>query len=757
MPMLIRRCDSTRPTTPTVAGARFARVLSPLTTLMLLMLGSTPALAADIGDVHGVVHDAEHLPIANASVELDAAASAWSQTTRTDAHGEFDFPGVPLGRYVLTVRRRRFETESVALTVLAGAAPPTHVQLTPGSALRTIRVQAAAPPNAESFTPSTLVERAMIRSTPGADRSNSLAMITDYVPGAYLVHDQLHVRGGHQVTWEIDGVEIPNTNIASNLGPQIDPRDIDTLQIQRGGYGAAEGDRTYGVFNVVPRTGFERDSRADLTVSAGNFGQTQDSIRIGSHTDRFAYYASLAGNRSDLGLMTPGAQVLHDAERGFGGFVTLLDNVSANDQLRLVVSARRDDYQIPNLRAQIAADVQREADSFAILSWVRRMSGHAVLTSSLFEHVNRADYDGAPDDYPISTTDRRTSSYVGGEESLHWDAGRNSLDAGLYGFTQRDRQTFDVRFNDASHPGIAQALNPTGALQAAWIQDTVRTTRWLTLSAGLRQTAFTGPAPEHALDPRLGGTIRLPRFGWVLRGFWGTFYQPPPLETLSGPLLAYATSSALAFLPLHGERDQEAQVGLTIPWAGWTIDLDHFRTASRNFFDHNPIAASNVFLPITIACALIRGNELTVRSPLLGGRVRAYLTYSNQTADGYGAITGGLTDYSAPNGSYALDHDQRNTLDTGFRARLPRHFALSANLYVGSGFANGNGPPSHLPGHATVDLALAKRFGKAWSASLTLLNATDEHLLIDNSLTFGGTHWNAPREVYAQIRYRFAY
>ena len=101
-------------------------------------------------------------------------------------------------------------------------------------------------------------------------------MITDFVPGAYVVHDQLHVRGGHQTTWAVDGVEIPNTNIASNLGPQIDPKDIDYLEIQRGSYAADLGDRTYGVFNVVPRTGFERDNQGELIASGGNFGQTND-------------------------------------------------------------------------------------------------------------------------------------------------------------------------------------------------------------------------------------------------------------------------------------------------------------------------------------------------------------------------------------------------------------------------------------------------------------------------------------------------
>jgi len=81
------------------------------------------------------------------------------------------------------------------------------------------------------------------------------------------------------VSWLIDGVSIPNTNIASNLGPQIDPKDIDTLEVQRGSYSADYGDRTYGIFNVAPRTGFERDKQAELILAAGNFYQTSDQLK----------------------------------------------------------------------------------------------------------------------------------------------------------------------------------------------------------------------------------------------------------------------------------------------------------------------------------------------------------------------------------------------------------------------------------------------------------------------------------------------
>jgi hypothetical protein len=242
-----------------------------------------------------------------------------------------------------------------------------------------------------------------------------------------------------------------------------------------------------------------------------------------------------------------------------------------------------------------------------------------------------------------------------------------------------------------------------------------------------------------------------------LRAFWGKFYQPPPLETISGPLLAFAKNSDLGFLPLRGERDNEFQYGLTIPLRGWTIDIDHFRTEAQNFFDHNPIGNSDVFLPITITGALIEATELTVRSPRFWSGAQVHVAFSNQTADGVGTISGGLTDFSPPVGYYALDHDQRNTLNAGVDARLPWQTFASMNLYYGSGFSNGNPPPTHLSSHASLDASFGKAISKSFTASVTVLNMTNRHLLIDNSLTFDGFHWNSPRETYAELHYRFGY
>jgi len=133
------------------------------------------------------------------------------------------------------------------------------------------------------------------------------------------------------------------------------------------------------------------------------------------------------------------------------------------------------------------------------------------------------------------------------------------------------------------------------------------------------------------------------------------------------------------------------------------------------------------------------------------------LAFSNQIAEGRGGISGGLTDFSPPAGFFLLDHDQRHTLNVGADISLPWRAFASTNVYYGSGFALEDGPPDHLPGHTTVDLSLGKEFGERLALSVNALNVANRHLLIDNSLTFGGSHYNNPREIYVELRYRFKY
>jgi hypothetical protein len=735
------------------------RVLS--TTLLAVFFCLTPALATIFGNVRGIVHDPQHRPIEGAQATLRARASDWSAMAPSNSEGEFQFEAVPVGDYTLRVTSAGFSPLEQLVTIASGSAPVIHMQL-PLAGL-TAQVEVSATPEAvnnESSATQTLVSRQQIARTPGANQTNSLAMITDFVPGAYVVHNQLHMRGGHQVTWQVDGVEVPNTNIASNVGPQFDPKDVDYLEMSAGGYSAEFGNRTYGVFNVVPRTGFEYNNQAELVASYGSFNQTNDQLNFGSHTERFAYYASLNGNRSDLGLMTPTSAVIHDRESGLGGFGDIIYNATPNDQLRGVASVRGDHYQIPNTPdAQVAGtrDLNRERDAFVNFSWVHTINKGTMLTVSPLYHYNRANYVGGPGDNPLILNDNRASSYLGGQASLAVVAGKHNAQVGLEAFAQHDNTFFDLRPSGGSLLPVQERLAPWGGMEVVFLEDQYRATSWLSLTGGIRLTHYDGLLSENAANPRVGASLRLPKLAWVLHGFYGRYYQPPPLDTIAGPLLQFALQQGVGFLPLRGERDEEYEAGLTIPVRSWVFDADTFRTHARNFFDHDVIGNSNIFLPLTIQGARIFGWEATARSPKFLRRAQLHMAFSHQHAEGFGAVTGGLTDFSPPEAGYFfLDHDQRNTLASVLSLSLPRRAWATTGIQYGSGFVNGDGP-DHLLGHTTFDISLGKSFGESWSVALTGLNLSNRRYLIDNSNTFGGTHFVNPRQIYFEVRYRFHY
>ena len=102
-------------------------------------------------------------------------------------------------------------------------------------------------------------------------------------------------------------------------------------------------------------------------------------------------------------------------------------------------------------------------------------------------------------------------------------------------------------------------------------------------------------------------------------------------------------------------------------------------------------------------------------------------------------------------------------MNVGLNATLPSQIFAATNVYYGSGFTNGlpdaQYPGNYLPQHTTFDISLGKSFGEKqkYHVSLNALNVTNRRVLLDNSLTFGGFHYNDPRQIYVEFRYKFKY
>jgi outer membrane receptor protein involved in Fe transport len=761
--------------------SRFAAVL-------LFIAAPILAHATVFATLHGVVHDSQHHPIANAQITLEASESAFALHGVSAANGEFRIAQIPIGVYRLDVSAPGFASVSQSIVVASGTNPVLHIPLQIPNSTQSVVVRADANSLSatDSVTPTTLITRQMIDETPGATATNGMQMITNYVPGSYMTHDMLHIRGGHQTSWLIDGVSIPNTKIASNVGPQIDPKDIDSLETQRGSYTADIGDRTYGVFNVLPRNGFERDREAELLIYAGSLYSGEAQLSLGDHSTRNAWYTSFTGSRSNYGLATPIPEIFHDATNSGSAFASLIRNQTANDQIRIDGQYRQDFFQVPYDPSSTdyectsdyycsygLRDAQTERDSFVIANWVHTLSPKAQFSFAPFYHFNQSNYDSLSSDFPVATTWHQNSNYIGGQADAHDEIGPNSFSAGFSSFYQSERDLFGTIVNDGSAPSQPNTQSNVGAaLFEFYVADHLRLGRYITLLGGERFSIYHAGIDETAIYPRIGATVEIPHLHWVLRGFYGHFFQPAPVQTVSASVLNYASSlpgGENTFTPLPSERDEEHQFGIEIPWRGWTLDIDTFHNRVNNFLDHSNLGESNMYFPIAIDGALVRAWEMSVRSPQLAHVVHFYVTYSNQIAEQRGNIIGGFT-CSDPNDPACnlgpdytpVDHDQRNTLNAGFTANLPLHSWLASNVYYGSGFTNGlagadvgpyNGP--YLPVHTTFDLSAGHTFGENWSITANVLNVTNHRVLLDNSVTIGGFHYNDPRTFSAQLRYRF--
>jgi hypothetical protein len=564
---------------------------------------------------------------------------------------------------------------------------------------------------------------------------------------------------------------------------------MDSLETQSGSYDADLGDRTYGMFNVLPRNGFAYAREGELMLYAGSFYSGEAQVALGDHSEKTAWYASATGSRSNYGLATPVATVYHDATNSQSGFVSILRNETPRDQLRVDGQLREDFFQVPYDPSQTdyectsnyycswgLRDGQTERDAFVIANWVHTFSTKAVVSAAPFYHFNRADYDSRISDNPVATTWHQRSNYGGAQADARLDAGWNSLSGGLYSFVQNESDLFGVTGPNCS-PAICIA-NANAGLVEFYLGDHLRLGQYVTLLGGERFSLFRAELDESATYPRIGATVRIPRLNWVLRGFYGHFFQPAPILTVSSSALNSANSlpdGENAFTPIPSERDEEHQFGIEIPYRGWMLDVDTFKTRANNFLDHSCLGESNACFPIAVDGALVRSWEMTLHSPELWQRGRFYVTYANQIAEQRGNIIGGFTcsDPSDPACALGpqyihLDHDQRNTLNTGFTANLPLKTWFASNVYYGSGFSNGlactdpsscpnNGPyyGPYLPVHTTFDSSIGHAFGERWKLSITAVNVTNHRVLLDNSITIGGFHYNDPRMIAAEVKYRF--
>src|SRR3984893_14842037 len=151
------------------SGRCVASPLLRLAVLVAVAVLSAPLSVAQqtFGGITGTVSDSSGGVIGGVSIKLLEEHTGLTRESRTSASGEYLFPDLPIGEYLLTYTREGFETQKLPHIPVQGQRTATlNVQLKPGASTTTIEVQETPLLNAVDTTNGYILERAQIDSIP---------------------------------------------------------------------------------------------------------------------------------------------------------------------------------------------------------------------------------------------------------------------------------------------------------------------------------------------------------------------------------------------------------------------------------------------------------------------------------------------------------------------------------------------------------------------------------------------------------------
>jgi outer membrane receptor protein involved in Fe transport len=638
-----------------------------------------------------------------------------------------------------------------------------------------------------------------IRNLPLGD-ATPLNQVILQTPG--VVQDsygQLHVRGDHgNVQYRINGVIIPEA--ISGFGQSLELRFAERLSVLTGALPAQYGYRTAAVVDIQTK-GAVQDDEGHVGLTLGSRGHTEATLDVGGSQGGLSYYLTGSWLRDGVGIEnpTPARDALHDVTRQGKGFGTLSWLLGDDSRLSVIFGVTDNRFQIPNvpgLTPTYALDGVPPKDSAALVASQRERNRFGVLTYqasagadvdwqvSLFTRSTDVHY--RPDPVGdlqyngIAADILRRNTAQGVQADLSWRLGKaHTVRAGL--FAQRETSTTDNRAqvfpaDPAGNPtsGVPIAIDDgtriQGRLWGAYVQDEWQPTRAITLNYGLRWDQLNTVVDENQLSPRLGLVLELSK-DLRLHAGYARYFTPPPTEKIDTTSVAkfLGTTNALpsdANTAVKSERSDYLDAGFS--WQAspeLTLGLDAYYRKVRHLQDEGQFGNALIYSAFNFAEGRIFGLDLSAsyRTHAFSGYVNLGLSHARGRKIETGQFNFDEAEQAYLENHWAhLDHEQWLSVSAGLAWRLGDGLGASADALMGTGLRNGFANTEHLPGYATVNLALTKVFdlGAPWGkldTRLAVINAFDRSypLRDGTGIGVGAPQYGARRTLYVGVSKAF--
>src|SRR5688572_2297416 len=225
--------------------------------ILICLFGLPALLRSDTrGSIHGRLLDPTDAVIPGATIQLVSVLDGQQRTAVTDAQGHFNFLFLGAGPYRLSATVEGFQKVDEQVTIVSGRLLEVNLRLKDLSqVIGEITVTDSADVLEYAASVQVGLSQQTIEHIAGA--SESLGGVEAYTGTAWRSQEHLHIRGAHQIGFEVNGIPIPDQSLFGAITPFVEPRNFKYAEITTTGLLPEFGNRTAGLINAITRSGFD--------------------------------------------------------------------------------------------------------------------------------------------------------------------------------------------------------------------------------------------------------------------------------------------------------------------------------------------------------------------------------------------------------------------------------------------------------------------------------------------------------------------
>jgi hypothetical protein len=320
--------------------------------MAVIFLATCLIAQSNSGTVSGTVTDPSGAVVAGASVSLSNPVSEYSRKVLTDNAGHYQFTGLPLNPYHLTISATGFATLSKDVDVRSTVPVTVTAALEVGSAaVSTVTVEGGQDLVENDSTFHTDVDRGLFQKVPLESQSSSLSsLVTLTSPGVAADSNGLfHGLGDHASnSFSIDGQPITDqqSKVFSNQFPS---NSIQSIQVISGAPPAEFGGKTSLVIVATTRSGQGLTKpTGSVLASYGAFGSATGGFDLGYGGQNWGNFFELDGLNTGRFLDPPEFVVFHDKGNEQNIFDRIDRQFTTADAIHINLNYSRSWFQTPN-------------------------------------------------------------------------------------------------------------------------------------------------------------------------------------------------------------------------------------------------------------------------------------------------------------------------------------------------------------------------------------------------------------------------